>query len=475
MATKSRSSFSKRLKSNSRRSSFPALRLNKFTAVVFILVVTAIGSYIALRSQAADNITINLAQSAQNLTGQTSGPGPRLVTETDSSGGKRGKQVVYVQATSSGPNNVYAINSVSSGKYQICAFGRPLASGNSARFEVHDAAAHQDTSHPALISKNYTPNGTSYVVACVNLERSNNTSVLYLYNIVTSGAWHFSYIDVKRVGNVSPPVGTLPQPPPDEAQDSSGGRFRIACDFSHRAQVDPIVVPNGVSGHMHDFFGSTITSSDPSYNRMITGGSSCAFSKDTAAYWFPSLKRPDGTFVTPVEFRFYYRARPVGYQYGTNVFPPDFRMIAGGRNATDKAAYWTCEGESDTGYEDRKLTIPNCIGVEDERLIAHVFFPSCWDGKNLDSPDHRSHVAYGLEDGVPNSTNPETCPASHPYKIPQLDLRVVYPIKDGRGHILSDGEHQPHADFWNTWQQDALVKLVNECLRTGENCEAISD
>jgi len=23
-----------------------------------------------------------------------------------------------------------------------------------------------------------------------------------------------------------------------------------------------------------------------------------------------------------------------------------------------------------------------------------VTFPSCWDGKNLDSPDHRSHVAY---------------------------------------------------------------------------------
>jgi len=27
-----------------------------------------------------------------------------------------------------------------------------------------------------------------------------------------------------------------------------------------------------------------------------------------------------------------------------------------------------------------------------ERLRAEVFFPSCWDGVNLDSSDHSSHV-----------------------------------------------------------------------------------
>ena len=26
------------------------------------------------------------------------------------------------------------------------------------------------------------------------------------------------------------------------------------------------------------------------------------------------------------------------------------------------------------------------------RLRAEVFFPSCWDGVNLDSSDHKSHV-----------------------------------------------------------------------------------
>ena len=27
-------------------------------------------------------------------------------------------------------------------------------------------------------------------------------------------------------------------------------------------------------------------------------------------------------------------------------------------------------------------------------LRAQVYFPSCWDGKNLDSDDHQSHMAY---------------------------------------------------------------------------------
>lgn len=265
------------------------------------------------------------------------------------------------------------------------------------------------------------------------------------------------------------------QPPSDRTTDDIGGRFRVSCDFSHRAQVDPIVAPFQESHHVHDFFGNSITSDDPSYSRMQTAGSSCGLSTDTAAYWFPSLQAPDGSFVEPVELLFYYRARPVGYEFGTSYFPPSFKMIAGGLSAPDMAAYWTCKGESDTGYADRKLFIPDCTGIEEERLVAHVFFPSCWDGANLDSMDHRSHVAYGLDDGEVVSTDPDTCPTSHPYKLPQLDLRVVYPVTNGVGYRLADGTQVPHADFWNTWQQSALEDLIDRCLRAGENCGGVSD
>ena len=33
-------------------------------------------------------------------------------------------------------------------------------------------------------------------------------------------------------------------------------------------------------------------------------------------------------------------------------------------------------------------------------LRAQVFFPSCWDGVNLDSADHKSHMAYPTQVSV---------------------------------------------------------------------------
>lgn len=52
-----------------------------------------------------------------------------------------------------------------------------------------------------------------------------------------------------------------------------------------------------------------------------------------------------------------------------------------------------------------------------------VHFPSCWDGKNLDSPDHKSHVAYPAS-GTFESGGP--CPSTHPVKIPQIMYEVMF-------------------------------------------------
>lgn len=52
---------------------------------------------------------------------------------------------------------------------------------------------------------------------------------------------------------------------------------------------------------------------------------------------------------------------------------------------------------------------------------ANLF--SCWDGKNLDSPNHKDHVAYPV-DGPSSFATTGTCPSSHPVKIPQVMLEV---------------------------------------------------
>jgi Domain of unknown function (DUF1996) len=51
---------------------------------------------------------------------------------------------------------------------------------------------------------------------------------------------------------------------------------------------------------------------------------------------------------------------------------------------------------------------------------------SCWDGKNLDSPDHASHVKYSRATGKTPNDPSGGCPASHPVRIPQLMLETVW-------------------------------------------------
>lgn len=56
-------------------------------------------------------------------------------------------------------------------------------------------------------------------------------------------------------------------------------------------------------------------------------------------------------------------------------------------------------------------------------IMVNVRFPTCWDGKNLDSADHQSHVAYPTS-GTFESGGP--CPASHPVKVPQLIYETIW-------------------------------------------------
>jgi hypothetical protein len=66
----------------------------------------------------------------------------------------------------------------------------------------------------------------------------------------------------------------------------------------------------------------------------------------------------------------------------------------------------------------------------------------CWDGKNLDSPDHKSHVAYP-SNGPATFTGSSTggnCPATHPVKIPQIMLEVCY-ISHPTPYSLSKLKH----------------------------------
>lgn len=59
-------------------------------------------------------------------------------------------------------------------------------------------------------------------------------------------------------------------------------------------------------------------------------------------------------------------------------------------------------------------------------IRATVIFPSCWDGVTLDSPDHRSHVAYSPNSGALGALADDSCPSTHPVRIPQVMYEVMF-------------------------------------------------
>jgi hypothetical protein len=243
---------------------------------------------------------------------------------------------------------------------------------------------------------------------------------------------------------------TLAAPPKDRlALD----RFLLACDFSHRAKDDPIVHPGHAGmAHSHDFFANRSTSADSTYESLRAADSTCDLDEDTAAYWAPTLYQ-NGKALEPDRALIYYRARHDPER--VRAFPPDLRMIAGDARATSPqsttvTAWWCALTINDMLKEPPR----ECPGRT--RLALAVFFPNCWDGQNLDSLDHMSHMTY---------SRLKSCPSTHPVRTPDIALHIIYPTSRGTGITFSSGSrYTAHADFINSWNQRALVRMVQTCI-----------
>lgn len=72
----------------------------------------------------------------------------------------------------------------------------------------------------------------------------------------------------------------------------------------------------------------------------------------------------------------------------------------------------------------------------------------CWDGKNVDSPDHKSHVAYPRS-GTFESTGP--CPDSHPIRLPQVMYEVMWDTAIFKDIWPTNGENPLVYSFGDTY------------------------
>jgi Domain of unknown function (DUF1996) len=232
------------------------------------------------------------------------------------------------------------------------------------------------------------------------------------------------------------------------------GYFAVVCGFSHRNNDDAIVFPRQPDrSHEHTYFGnrSTDAFSTPASLRD-DGRTTCRLRADTAAYWVPTLL-VDGRAVEPLALVAFYVRRTAD---AVDAFPAGLKVVAGDANArsaqSTRVTFWSCAVRG----SERSSTIPSCPRTSRGGSRLQVNFPNCWDGERLDSPNHKSHMAYSA-DGA--------CPSSHPVEVPALSQVIYYGVSGGpMSELSSAGQFSGHADFVNAWHQPTLERLVDRYL-----------
>ncbi|CZR55814.1 uncharacterized protein PAC_05702 [Phialocephala subalpina] len=271
----------------------------------------------------------------------------------------------------------------------------------------------------------------------------------------------------------------------------AGDFWTVNCGVLSSQRSDPIISPGIPSGHVHAISGGT------AFNRTMVGADSASKGKATTCdkftdhsnYWAPQLynRMNDGMFqLVPYSgANMYYKRYTCSYQAGVQYcprpadakpFPSGLRMVAGDpqrrtQNTSDQTnqaiLYETGNSGEVYGFPKRLLG----------DLSLHVRFPSCWDGVNVDSPDHKSHMAY--PDPTKGDTAGGMCPSTHPVALLHIGAEFGFDtgslgIVDSSTLVWSMGDttgYGGHGDFIQGWQNlTALGESFDNCEGTGTAC-----
>lgn len=294
------------------------------------------------------------------------------------------------------------------------------------------------------------------------------------------------------------------------------GIFRINCDFAHSSYNDPIVYPGQRNAaHLHRFYGNTLVDENTNTESLFTSGeSSCQGNTlNRSSYWVPALLAPKYDAVTQERLLdangepawqvvpavvgnddqaheiFYYSAG-IDDIAAIQPIPVGLKMIAGtpagapGSEQDSSVVRWHCQSweSSDASNPRWSAGIPECQAPD--RLRMDVFFPSCWNGIDLDSADHRSHLAY--PDKISGTV---ACPATHPVAIVRVSYHYAFGVKpdvydpqtqSSRGWRLASDKYEVtngtpggmslHADWFNGWHPDIMNAVLNGCIKSRLDC-----
>jgi len=298
---------------------------------------------------------------------------------------------------------------------------------------------------------------------------------------------------------------------------AQGNMLRFACSQLVVDRTDPIVEP-GVryAAHLHQIVGGNafnLTMDPNTYGNPADKASctSCSFVQDASNYWtavmffkakngsytrVPQIGNggPQGQLVNKGGLDIYYI--PSGK---VTSFKPGFRMVAGdAKNTVDskvaKGAIchrcWTSKSEN-TFVGGAPCSGSDTVAIPQKSTCNFIrqtlIFPHCWDGKNLDSPDHKSHMAYSGSGYGANGGG--TCPSTHPVKMPQIMYELMWDVSKFTSNTalwpsdasdsnpalmysMNLGGSAAHGDYVFGWKGDSLQKAMDKNCNLNKDCPA---
>ncbi|MFE8991479.1 DUF1996 domain-containing protein [Streptomyces collinus] len=282
--------------------------------------------------------------------------------------------------------------------------------------------------------------------------------------------------------------------------DASRGSFATSCGVNENGlfNSDNIIAAPGVTNgahHFHDYVGNQSNNAFASDQDLANAETSCDDQGDKSSYYWPVVRLQNGTqeqdaqkpgggiegnageIVTPKQVTLTFVGNP---REKVTAMPRLLRIITGDAKSfvngpANANASWSC-----TGFEDRQLKDKYPLCPQGSDVVRTFKFQSCWDGRNIDSANHRTHVAFADAAG--------NCPSGF-RPIPQLVQRIVYDID---APSLQDGGrttplfavdsfpeqlHKPgtdHGDFINIFDEDLMGEMV-DCINDGRKCGAGAD
>lgn len=291
---------------------------------------------------------------------------------------------------------------------------------------------------------------------------------------------------------------------PAAPYDSTTGAFRFVCGGKGRlAYDDPLVFPNqSGKAHLHQSWGnaafSAATTVDSLAGEPATNCNVTPYSLNRSAYWMPALVNDQAEAIEPDLVVVYYKQPAMtsaACTAGSDAFmgtcitlPNKIRFLFGWNSSQPTArvqgASWYCTGSGGGHFRNLDEVFANGCRAGDT-LVANTVAPECWDGKYLDTPDHRAHMAYSYYTSLGRST----CPASHRFLIPQQENKAMWRVTEdmyrqgpdgivrARIGLASDamlpgakpGETL-HADYMEGWVWEAKKLWFDHCIQKRLSC-----